>query len=568
MLVSATFAQRQEGVIMKASVDPVIDGVIDSVWSEANEYNISRNMQTEVPTLGDEGDTNWKALWTDDGFYVLIEVADDQHLPFYLTESTRHWEYDKIEIYFDVNYILEDELGPRGGEGHYQVGPGMHDVNLIDGTPTTGEDGVVFAYKVTNPQYVAEVFIPYSKLLDRDGIQVDLSGEIGFDVIVVDRDTEEGGRNRAVWSNEGTVIEPYTNMDECGIITLDGAEPLVYIDEITLSGGPITVDNETLQIDAAFVPENATTQAVKWLVATPEGSTGRANISSEGVLTPLLDGVVTVTAEALDGSYAYATLDVTISGQIPAKWELNIIKNGVLDDVNEDGTATWWEAWGGNAVSPIPMVVDGVAVCTPISAGNASQYQWYQRYLSAVPNIDYVYSFKAWAEADRTINANFADIQANGWNRYGASTDPESKEGRSEWICDITTVPTMYTFHVNFDEIVESTIQKAAFNLGISGEKVYIDSLLLISVADLDLVTTGIAQERSKGSFKVYPNPAVSQLHIDISYVNAKVAIYNSIGVKMEETVVSGTHHVFDVSNYKKGLYFIKANNAVMKFIK
>jgi hypothetical protein len=36
----------------------------------------------------------------------------------------------------------------------------------------------------------------------------------------------------------------------------------------------------------------------------------------------------------------------------------------------------------------------------------------------------------------------------------------------------------------------------------------------------------------------------------------------------MEEAVVNGTRHEFDVSRYTKGLYFVKANNAVVKFIK
>ncbi len=49
---------------------------------------------------------------------------------------------------------------------------------------------------------------------------------------------------------------------------------------------------------------------------------------------------------------------------------------------------------------------------------------------------------------------------------------------------------------------------------------------------------------------------------------NVNVAIYNSLGVKMEEIRVEGTHQMFDVSNYGSGLYFVKANNTIVKFVK
>jgi hypothetical protein len=95
----------------------------------------------------------------------------------------------------------------------------------------------------------------------------------------------------------------------------------------------------------------------------------------------------------------------------------------------------------------------------------------------------------------------------------------------------------------------------------------YIDNVSVISVADQALLPTAINQNGMQ-SFKVYPNPASDKLHINLTTPNAVVAIYNSIGVKMDEVNVVGTQHTFDVSRYTKGLYFVKANNAVVKFIK
>jgi len=87
----------------------------------------------------------------------------------------------------------------------------------------------------------------------------------------------------------------------------------------------------------------------------------------------------------------------------------------------------------------------------------------------------------------------------------------------------------------------------------------------LISEADMALVP---ALDQKLESFKIYPNPADTKLHISLSTENTTVAIYNSVGVKMEEVVVPGTQHTFDVSRYTKGLYIVKANNSVMKFVK
>ncbi|KAF0238973.1 MAG: hypothetical protein FD181_696, partial [Prolixibacteraceae bacterium] len=118
-----------------------------------------------------------------------------------------------------------------------------------------------------------------------------------------------------------------------------------------------------------------------------------------------------------------------------------------------------------------------------------------------------------------------------------------------------------------FSPMKETTIQNFNFQVGLSAAKIHMDSIYLVSKADLALIPTAISQN-SLASFKVYPNPAVSRLYVDLSVANSTVAIYNSVGIKMEEVVVSGTRHEFDVSRYTKGLYFVKANNTVVKFVK
>jgi hypothetical protein len=126
----------------------------------------------------------------------------------------------------------------------------------------------------------------------------------------------------------------------------------------------------------------------------------------------------------------------------------------------------------------------------------------------------------------------------------------------------------MYTIQITNFTRMDTRVQKFNLFAGMATPTVYVDSVSLVSVADMALIPTAISQERAMESFKVYPNPAVSKLYVDLKVANSRVAIYNSVGVKMEEVIVNGTRHEFDVSRYTKGLYFVKANNAVVKFVK
>ena len=130
MFAMATSAQVKPSYeVQKASAAPVIDGVVDDVWNEADPANIDKNFQFDLPTLGLSGETYWKALWREnEGVYLLLIVNDDMFYPNYAVfPEGDSWEYDKPEIYFDCNFILEDDLGAIGegqpGNGHHQCAP-------------------------------------------------------------------------------------------------------------------------------------------------------------------------------------------------------------------------------------------------------------------------------------------------------------------------------------------------------------------------------------------------------------------------------------------------------------
>jgi hypothetical protein len=64
----------------------------------------------------------------------------------------------------------------------------------------------------------------------------------------------------------------------------------------------------------------------------------------------------------------------------------------------------------------------------------------------------------------------------------------------------------------------------------------------------------------------IYPNPAQNTLRIDMDE-RKPIAIYTTTGVLVNSLVVNTTH-TLDVSNYPSGVYVIKSNEDVLRFIK
>jgi len=578
LAVTFAIAQAPTGVFAKASVAPVVDGVVDAVWSEATVYNIDKPVLTMVPTLGLPGQTTWQGLWTKDGVYILVKVTDDAFYPNYLAGTgLNDYDYDKTELYFDVNYNLADTKGPStANSGHIQVTYGFA-AATNDGTPVN-DNGTIHALKVTGSNYIGEYFIPYTRLVDSDNIQMDKTSTIGFDVQVIDRDPGDTSRKEAAWSNQGALGENWTNMDDAGHVTFADATANVLIDAMTMADGQITTDGGTLQMVATITPSDATVQILKWSI---ENGTGSAKISATGVVTATTNGTVTVKATSTDGSWSEASATVTISNQQIDKNDIwnsfNLITNWNFDDATlVGGWPTGWSGWvdsGSMSGTPANAVIaDGVAVLQTGTAADQWRYQFNQSGFNAEPNVPYTLKFKSWSSSDRSNAVDFEDTGANGNARYGVSSDPEAiavGAGTSEWHYNTTTEPTWFTFHVTFDRILPSTIQKLGWMEAQVDGTVYIDSILVVK--DSQLIMSAKQLSDNSKSLRVYPSPMnnMNQLTVELSSLNAKVSIYNSIGQKMMEKVATGTIAKFDVSSLTKGMYFVRLSDGnSQKFIR
>ena len=563
LLVFSAFAQRTEGIIKKTGDNiPIIDGMLDDngAWEDANVYDIAVKANGEEFTFGNLGETTWRALWNDDGIYIFLSTVDDAWYPSYISGGASY-EYDKPEIYFDVNYILDDGVGPsKSNSGHYQIAPAA-ELAKIDGTRTTLDNGTVYAFKVNDPNWDIEYFVPFSLLLTKEGGAFDKTAEMGFDVTMIDRDPGDEKYRRATWANPSDVGESWVNMDDVGYVTLEGAEGNVEVEAINISvDGAITQDNQTLQIMLEVLPEDATIKTVKWKIKSENGGICKASISKNGVITPIIDETIVVQALSMDDFIYSDELTISITGQVTTIKELSYIKDGYFD-VDGKASVVW-------DVPANAVVADGVLTFGP-DAVQANQWDYHLLQVTEIPyelkDLDYIISFKAWAEEPRQVPLIIEDAFEGSWAAYGTSSDPNFSG--KQWTIELTTTPTFYTLHANLGIMKETCIQNFNFQPGLQTPKIHIDSIYMVSVADMDLVSTAI-KDRDVVGFKVYPNPVTNNLHIDLTTTNNTVAIYNSVGVKMEEVVVPGNYHIFDVSRYTKGLYFVKTNNAVVKFIK
>lgn len=116
--------------------------------------------------------------------------------------------------------------------------------------------------------------------------------------------------------SNGTVTAMATATDSSGVsgsltITITGQTILVTSIILTGAGGltTITAPGGTLQLSAEITPVNATNKAVTWSI---ENGTGEASISSDGLVTAISKGTVTVLATAADGSGITGDLEITI----------------------------------------------------------------------------------------------------------------------------------------------------------------------------------------------------------------------------------------------------------------
>ena len=139
----------------------------------------------------------------------------------------------------------------------------------------------------------------------------------------------------------GTVKIIATANDGSGVfgeLVVTITNQIIPVESITLSspgGTAITTDKGSIQMMAAILPDNATNKSVSWSVV---NQTGKASISSSGLLTAEKNGTVKVITSANDESGVKSNYIVTISNQQILIENISIVDNLAKDTINGIGT--------------------------------------------------------------------------------------------------------------------------------------------------------------------------------------------------------------------------------------
>ncbi|GAA0404892.1 endo-1,4-beta-xylanase [Paenibacillus motobuensis] len=177
---------------------PVIDGSIDTVWSNAPEMPINRYQSAWQGATGVA-----KALWDDQNLYVLIQVSDSQ-----LDKSSANaWEQDSVEVFVDENnaktFVYQDD------DGQYRV----NFDNETTFNPESIAEGFESATKISGSNYTVEMKIPFRTITPANNTKV------GFDAQI--NDAKDGARQSvAAWND--TTGNGFQDTSVFGVLTLTG----------------------------------------------------------------------------------------------------------------------------------------------------------------------------------------------------------------------------------------------------------------------------------------------------------------------------------------------------------
>ncbi|MBN1927599.1 MAG: T9SS type A sorting domain-containing protein [Prolixibacteraceae bacterium] len=264
LVCGSLIAQTATGdnLMVKYTPEPVeIDGYIEELWDAVEAVPCDqRFFREEVPTV--EG-TYFKVLYDDDYCYVLIECFDQgNHWPSW-ESGGNSWEYDKPEVYWDVNENLMDGVGvSAAGSGHWQIAEGFADGSYdvpIEVAGTEQNPGGIICYSLAGEDYVYEHAVPWANMHNADGVYLDVNMakdlvDIGFDVTIIDQD--EGittVRQRSVWMSSGNDggDENWNTMDGAGTITLEAGSSPKSVKNLSMNVYPNPASS-TVTISANF----------------------------------------------------------------------------------------------------------------------------------------------------------------------------------------------------------------------------------------------------------------------------------------------------------------------------
>lgn len=190
---------------------------------------------------------------------------------------------------------------------------------------------------------------------------------------------------------------------------------------------------------------------------------------------------------------------------------------------------------GGNVMWASDGTAAGTAIATPIPTGT---YNW---------------SFSAAALNDTLyyIDRNFTNNQLHVWKSLGDAASAQMLAHPAGSNADAISYTTGWLGVVG-----GRVLYYAKHNTAIGYE--------LYTLGEVPSIN--VDEHKATSSINVYPNPATDVVRITLPE-RGNVSIYNATGMLLE-SITMNTNHTLDISNYAQGIYIIKSNDEVVRFIK
>jgi hypothetical protein len=372
----------------------------------------------------------------------------------------------------------------------------------------------------------------------------------------------------------------------------NGSTVIVGVTGITVSPNPATVElGSPGQLTATVLPANANNKNVAW----SSDNTSVATVSASGLVSGLSVGTANIKATTQDGGFT-ATSVVKI---ISTSTLINYTTTAPVIDQTIDA------CWSNASIYQIANLTAGTAV----PAGFSSQWRalWDNTNLYILveakdpnPSSDSNPNFwddaasEIYIDGDNSKNNSYDgvnDMQFGFGYKYTfvgtGDSNPNGITGITFATQDVTggynqeisipwttigvtpAVDNLMGFDVSVDIDEDGGARDAQVTWFDKsgqawGKPSKFGTVMLIKK------TFNAVPAISTGSVKLYPNPATDILTLELADIhkteNAK--IYNILGELVKEFIVTSRQQNVNVQDLQKGVYFLRYNNSMMKFIK
>lgn len=250
-------------------------------------------------------------------------------------------------------FVFLSSCGDDEGEVDILVNSISIQGNFIEDGGTSQLTAIVFPEDATNKEVEWSVSNESVATIDQNGLLTAVSNGI---VTVTASATDDSG------------VSGSKSIDVSGV-----PGPVVLVESISIQTGDIT-DGEPAQLSADISPSNASNKVLIWSISDETV----AEVSTDGLLTPLSNGTVEVTATSTDGSGVEDSKTINISGfAIPVE-SITVLATDITDgqpqqlsvEITPSSASNQEVDWSVSNSSVTQISTDGVL--TPIGNGSVT----------------------------------------------------------------------------------------------------------------------------------------------------------------------------------------------------